>query len=138
MKGQKFVLLSRWENLTQDQRAGLRELFRVNRRLCKAYLLKESFGQLWDYRRPAWARRFFDQWRSGLKRQRLPSFEKFAATVERHWDGIEAYCHAGNKVALGFVEALNGRIRALQRRACGYRDEDCFRLKILTCMLPKL
>jgi len=28
----------------------------------EAYLLKESFGQLWDYHSPAWARKFFDQW----------------------------------------------------------------------------
>jgi transposase len=138
VKGQKFVLLSNWDNLTADKQNGLQELFRVNRRLCKAYLLKESFGRLWDYQRPAWARRFFDHWRDSLRWQRLPSFEKFARLVEKHWDGIEAYCHAENKVALGFVEGMNNRIRALQRRAYGYRDEDYFRLKILTCMLPKL
>jgi transposase len=138
VKGKKFVLLSRWDNLRADQQHMLGELFRVNRRLCKAYLLKESFGQLWDYRRPGWARRFFDGWRDSLKWQRLPSFEKFARMVEDHWDGIEAYCHVENKVALGFVEGMNNRIRALQRRAYGYRDEDYFRLKILACMLPKL
>lgn len=138
VKGKKFVLLSRWDNLTADKRQGLRELFRVNRRLCKAYLLKESFGQLWDYQRPIWARRFFDRWCDSLKWQRLPSFVKFARLVEKHWDGIEAYCLEENKVALGFVEGMNNRIRALQRRAYGYRDEDYFRLKILTCMLPKL
>jgi transposase len=138
VKGKKFVLLSRWDNLRADQQHHLGELFRVNRRLCKAYLLKESFGQLWDYQRPGWARRFFDRWRDALKWQRLPSFEKFARMVEDHWDGIEAYCHVENKVALGFVEGMNNRIRALQRRAYGYRDEDYFRLKILTCMMPKL
>jgi len=138
IKGTKFVLLSRWENLTPEKRDALDELFRVNRRLCKAYLLKESFGQLWNYRRPGWARRFFRQWRTSLRWQRLPSFEQFASMVESHWDGIEAYCHADNKVALGFVEALNNRIGVLQRRAYGYRDEEYFRLKILTCMLPKL
>lgn len=138
IKGQKFVLLSRWDNLNSDKRQGLRELFRVNRRLCKAYLLKESFGQLWDYQRPGWARRFFERWRKELRWQRMPSFEKFATLIETHWDGIEAYCHVDNKVALGFVESLNNHIRVLQRRAYGYRDEDYFRLKVLTCMLPKL
>jgi transposase len=138
VKGKKFVLLSRWDNLTPEKQQGLLELFRVNRRLCKAYLLKESFGQLWSYLRPGWARRFFDRWRAALKWQRLPSFEKFAALVENHWDGIEAYCQVENKVALGFVESLNNRIRVLQRRAYGYRDEEYFRLKVLTCMLPKL
>ena len=60
--------------------------------------------------------------------------------VEKHWDGIvNAYPHhAENKVALGFVEGLNNKIRAIQRRAYGFRDEEYLRLKILTCMLPKL
>lgn len=138
VKGKKFVLLSRWDNLSQDKQQALLELFRVNRRLCKAYLLKESFGQLWSYLRPGWARRFFDRWRAELRWQRLPSFVKFANLVENHWHGIEAYCQVDNKVALGFIESLNNRIRVLQRRAYGYRDEDYFRLKVLTCMLPKL
>jgi transposase len=38
---------------------------------------------------------------------------------------------------LGFVEGLNNKIRAIQRRAYGFRDEEYLRLKILTCMLPK-
>jgi transposase len=138
IKGQRYNLLSRWENLTLKGKQSLKLLFRVNRRLNKAYLLKESFGQLWDYNRPGWARRFFENWKDALKWQRLEPFRKFARMVEAHWDGIEAYCHEENKVALGFVEGLNNKIRSIQQRAFGYRDEEYFRLKILTCMLPKL
>ena len=54
------------------------------------------------------------------------------------WDGIAAYCRAENKVSLGFVEGLNGKIRVLQRRAYGLRDKEYLRLKILTSMLPEL
>ena len=43
-----------------------------------------------------------------------------------------------NKVSLGFVEGLNNKIRVIQRRAYGLRDEEYLRLKVLTCMLPKL
>jgi hypothetical protein len=43
-----------------------------------------------------------------------------------------------NKVSLGFVEGLNNKIRVIQRRAYGLRDEEYLRLKILTCMLPPL
>jgi len=138
IKGQRYHLLSRWENLTVEGKQALKLLFRANKRLNKAYLLKESFGQLWHYNRPGWARRFFKNWKDALKWQRLEPFRKFAAMIEAHWDGIEAYCHVENKTALGFVEALNNNIRVLQRRAYGYRDEEYFRLKILTCMLPKL
>jgi transposase len=138
IKGQRYALLSHWGNLTADGRAALKLLFKANQRLNKAYLLKESFGQLWDYRSPQWARRFFYQWREALRWQRLYPFERFALMVITHWDGIEAYCHDENKVPLGFVEGLNNKIRAIQRRAYGLRDEDYLRLKILTCMLPKL
>jgi transposase len=138
IKGQKYHLLTRWKNLTIEGKQALNLLFRANKRLNKAYILRESFGQLWDYNRPTWARRFFDNWRSSLRWQRLEPFQKFADMVEAHWDGIESYCHVENKVPLGFVEGINNKIRALQRRAYGYRDEEYFRLKILTCMLPKL
>lgn len=43
-----------------------------------------------------------------------------------------------NKVPLGFVEGINNKIRTIQRRAYGFRDEEYLRLKILTCTLPKL
>jgi transposase len=56
--------------------------------------------------------------------------------IDRHWDGIAAYCKPENKVSLGFVEGLNNKIRVIQRRAYGLRDEEYLRLKILTCMLP--
>ena len=138
IKGQRYTLLSRWKNLTYDGKKTLKLLFKSNRRLNKAYLLQESFGQLWEYERPRWARRFFFNWRESLRWQRLEPFERFADMVVDHWDGIEAYCHEENKVPLGFVEGLNNKFRAIQRRAFGYRDEEYLRLKILTCMLPKL
>lgn len=138
IKGQRFALLSRWRNLTLPGKRGLRLLFHANKRLYTAYTLKESFEQLWDYDVAGWARRFFENWRESLKWQRLKPFEKFAAMIDAHWDGIVAYCPEENKVALGFVEGLNNKFRVLQRRAYGYRDEDYLRLKILTCMLPKI
>jgi transposase len=138
IKGQKYTLLSHRENLTPTGRHNLRKLLAANKRLNTAYLLKESFGQLWDYEREGWARRFFDNWRASLKWQRLEPYEKFAQMIDRHWDGIAAYCKPENKVSLGFVEGLNNKIRVIQRRAYGLRDEEYLRLKILTCMLPEL
>ena len=138
IKGQKYTLLSRRENLDLDGRRALKTLLAANKRLNTAYLLKESFGQLWDYEREGWARRFFENWRASLKWQRLKPYEKFAAMIDRHWDGIAAYCNPENKVSLGFVEGSNNKIRVIQRRAYGLRDEEYLRLKILTCMLPAI
>jgi len=138
IKGQKYTLLSHRENLTLEGRQSLKTLLAANKRLHTAYLLKESFGQLWDYEREGWARRFFENWRASLKWQRLEPYEKFAQMIDRHWDGIAAYCKPENKVSLGFVEGLNNKIRVIQRRAYGLRDQEYLRLKILTCMLPAI
>ena len=138
IKGQKYTLLSHRENLTLKGRRALNKLLAANKRLHIAYLLKESFGQLWDYEKEGWARKFFENWKSSLKWQRVAPYEKFARMIENHWEGIAAYCKPENKVPLGFVEGLNNKIRVLQRRAYGIRDEEYLRLKVLTCMLPEI
>jgi transposase len=138
IKGQKYTLLSRRENLDTEGRLALRTLLKANKRLNVAYLLKESFCQLWEYKKEGWARKFFDNWRSSLKWQRLRPYEEFARMIESHWDGIAAFIQSEEKVSLGFVEGLNNKIRVLQRRAYGLRDEEYLRLKVLTCMLPAI
>jgi transposase len=138
IKGQKYTLLSRRTNLSVSGKRALDLLLKANKRLNTAYLLKESFGQLWDYKREPWARTFFENWRASLKWQRLKKYEKFVQMIDEHWDGIAAYCKPENKVSLGFVEGLNAKIRVIQRRAYGFRDEEYLRLKVLTCMLPEL
>jgi len=138
IKGQKYTLLSRKRSLSTGGRKALKILLKANKRLNTAYLLKESFSQLWEYQQEGWARKFFENWRGSLKWQRLRSYEEFAEMIESHWEGIAAFIQLENKVSLGFVEGLNNKIRVLQRRAYGLRDDEYLRLKVLTCMLPAI
>lgn len=135
IKGQRYTLLSHKANLDTQGRRSLKLLLKANKRLHKAYLLKESFGQLWDYSYPASARKFFENWKAQLRWQKLEPFEKFAAMIEEHWDGIVSYCHPDNKVSLGFMEGLNNKIRVIQRRAYGIRSDEYLRLKVLTSFI---
>ena len=138
IKGQRYTLLSRRKNLSLNGRRALKKLLEANRRLNTAYLLKETFGQLWDYRTERGARAFFERWQDSLKWQRLQPYRKFAELgFESHWDGIASYCHPEHKVSLG-LEGINNKIRVLQRRAYGYRDEDFLKLKIVAAFLPPL
>jgi transposase len=138
IQSQRDTRLSHRENLSHDGKASLKKLLKANRRIHTAYLLKESFGQLWDYRTERGVRAFFERWRDGLKWQRLVPYVKFAKRIERHWEGIASYCHPENKIRLGLVEGLNNKIRVIQRRAYGYRDEEYLRLKIIAAFLPPL
>jgi transposase len=138
IKGQQYGLLSHKENLTSAGKQSLKLLLKAHTRLNTAYILRESFAQLWTYNSEVWAWKFFDNWRAPRRWQRLAPYVKFADMTERHWDGIAAYCKPENKVALGFVEGLNNKIRVIQRRAYGLRDEEYLKLKILTANLPEL
>jgi len=135
IKGQRYTLLSHKANLDTDGRRSLKLLLKANKRLHKAYLLKESFGQLWDYSYPASARKFFENWKAQLHWQKLEPYEKFAAMIESHWDGIVSYCHPDNKVSLGFMEGLNNKIRVIQRRAYGIKNAEYLRLKVLSSFI---
>lgn len=138
IKGQKYHLLSHRSNLQFSGKKALDILLAANKRLNTAYILKESFGQLWNYSSETWARKFFDNWKSSLKWQRLEPYEKFSRLVERHWDGIAVFCKEEDKIPLGFVEGLNNKIRVIQRRSYGLHDEEYLKLKVLSCMLPEI
>jgi transposase len=128
VRGKRWLLLRRWADLERDQRQTLRELFALNRRLAKAYLLKEQLTQLWTYTYEAAARRFLAHWLQALRWQRLPAFQKLGQLLTRHLDGIVSYCH--DPVPFGKVEAINGNIRAMLRRGRGYRDHEYLLLKV--------
>lgn len=120
VRGKRWLLLSRWVNLDDGKRQLLNDLFRLNRRLLKAYLLKESLDRLWSYRYEGAALRYLNQWIDQLRWQRLKPFEKLARMLLRHQEGLLNYCRY--KVPFGVVEAVNGNIKALLRRGRGYRN----------------
>ena len=127
VKGKKWLLLSRWKNLARSQRGVLNRLFQLNRRVFKAYLLKESLEQLWDYRYEGAMLNYLRKWIDQLRWQRLPSFQKLAETLIKHLDGILNYCRT--KVRFGVVEAINGNIRMLINRGRGYKNMRYLLLK---------
>ena len=127
VKGKKWLLLSRWKNLARRQRGVLNRLFQLNRRVFKAYVLKESLEQLWDYRYEGAMLNYLRKWIDQLRWQRLPSFQKLAETLIKHLDGILNYCRT--KVRFGVVEAINGNIRMLINRGRGYKNMRYLLLK---------
>ncbi len=127
--GKKFLLLSRLAHVRGKAREALKQLLGANRRLLRAHLLKESFGHLWAYRSKTWARKFFAHWVEQLKWSRLEPYHKFARMVERHLEGILAYCD--KPVSLGYIEGSNLKARNIIRRAYGYRDKEYMKLKII-------
>jgi transposase len=120
VKGKRWLLLSRWVHLDTGQKQQLNKLFALNRRVLKAYLLKESLDRLWTYHYEGAMMRYLQNWMDQLRWQRLQPFEKLAQMLVDHLEGILNYCRT--KVAMGVVEAVNGNIKSLLRRGRGYQN----------------
>ena len=127
VKGKRWLLLSRWVHLHTDKKRQLNQLFALNRRVMKAYLLKESLDRLWSYTYEGAMLRYLQSWIDQLRWQRLKPMEKLAHMLLDHVEGILNYCRI--KVPFGVVEAVNGNIKALLRRGRGYRDLNYLLLK---------
>jgi transposase len=136
VKGKRWLLLSRWVNLDSGKKRQLNTLFALNRRVLKAYLLKESLDRLWTYHYEGAMLRYLQNWLDQLRWQRLKPFEKLAQMLLDHLEGILNYCRT--KVSMGVVEAVNGNIKSLLRRGRGYRNLHYLLLKAQRMAVTKI
>jgi transposase len=120
VKGMRYVLLKNYGDLSSWERSRLSTVQDTNRRLYRAYLLKETLAQALDYRQPWRARRALKQWLAWASRSKLPPFVKLARTIRKHLEGIVAYIRT--RLTNGLVEGLNTKLRMVARRAFGFHS----------------
>lgn len=134
LSGKKFILMARRSRVLGKAREALDLILAASPKLYKAHLLKELFGRMWDYSYKGCAMRFWADWKAELKWTRMKPYRNFVKMVERHLDGILAYCD--KKVSLGYIESANLKARNVIRRAYGYRDKDYMKLKVIQGCTP--
>jgi len=82
---------------------------------------------VWTYRYEGAMLRYLQSWIDELRLARLAPFHKLAQMLLDHLDGILNYCRT--KVRFGVVEAINGNIKTLLRRAAAIRISPTLLLK---------
>ena len=127
-RGKRWLLLRRWKTVRGSKRRELQTLFAANRRLFKAYVLREQLDRLLTYKTRPGVLNFLNGWINALRWQRLPEMERLGEFLFRHIEGIAAYCD--HPVRFGVVESINTTIKAVLRRARGMRDERMLLLKL--------
>jgi len=131
LKKSRWALLKNPWNLTVRQGQKLSELKRTNQPLYRAYLLKESLARGMDYRQPKRAAEHLDSWCQWASHCQLEPFVRLAQTIKQHKEGILAYVETG--LSNGVVEGINNKIRAIIRRAYGFRNLEALKAMIFLC-----
>lgn len=129
MKHKRFVILKRSKNLDRKQKEDLQTIMKRNKRLFKAYLLKEQLSDILDEEDEETAIERLREWVKNVKKSRLPQFRKLLQTLQNYLYGVLNYFKY--RLTNAASEAFNNKIGLLKRRAYGYRDLEYFKLKII-------
>jgi transposase len=122
VKGTRWSLLKAPANQSIYQLATLAEVQAHNRRLYRAFLLREELRLLYHLDDPALAPEHLDAWLAWASRSRLRPFIRLARTLREHRDGILAAIRLG--LSNGRLEGLNSKIRLISHRAFGFHSAD--------------
>lgn len=130
LKGIRWLLLKRTDNLDDRRREPQRLLraLKLNESLATAYYLKDDLNQFWQQPDKATAAKFLDAWLRDAWNSGIRLLMKFANTLASRRRSLLAWYDY--RISTGPLEAVNNKIRLLNRQAFGYRDTEFFTLKL--------
>ncbi len=124
----KYLWLYSEENLPERDRERFDELKDANLKTARAWAIKESLRELWDYRRAGWARHFWKRWYFWATHSRLKAVIDVAKMLERHLEGVLNFF--AHRVTNAVSEGLNSKIQTIKKMAYGFRNKEHFKTAI--------
>jgi len=128
IKGQRYNLLRHPENLAPTGQDSLHRLLEINENIHTAYVLKDHFRFVWDYKKAGWARRYLLQWAAWAKESGIEAMARFANGIERDIEGIVSWSR--HKITNAKIESFNSKISQIIFKTRGIRSLDYLYLKL--------
>lgn len=124
----KYLWLNNPENLNAQAAARFAELQAVELKTGRAHAIKEALRQLWSYTSAAWALKFWKRWYFWATHSRLQPIIAAAKLIARHLPNVLTYFE--HRITNAVAEGLNSKIATIQKRACGFRNRDHFKIAV--------
>ena len=126
--GSKYLWLTNPKNMTDQAKARFAELKTAELQTGRAWAIKESLRQLWSYTSTTWATKFWGRWYFWATHSRLTPMIAAAKLIARHLPNVLTYFT--HRITNAVAEGLNSKIATIQKRACGYRNPDNFKIAV--------
>lgn len=130
VKGIRYLLLMRRENVAEEKLPRLDEALRHNKPLFTGYLLKEALGLLWEQPTYGQMRSFLHEWCAWADESGIRQMRQVARTLLSHKSGILSWWK--HRINNGRMEGINNKIKTLLRQTYGLRDERYLMLRLLS------
>lgn len=124
----KYLWLTNPENLTDKARERFAALQSAELKTGRAWALKEALRTLWGYTSETWAAKFWKRWYFWATHSQLPSMIEAAKLIARHLPNVFTYFT--HRITNAVAEGLNSKIATVQKRACGYRNPEHFKIAV--------
>ena len=126
----RFIYIKRGSKRTTEETCQLEDVMSDNKMFFELELIKERILTMFDATVDvASARAIFEEVGAWIFEAGFPALKKWYRKTFRIWPKIEAYFI--ERATSSMSEGFNNVIKALKRRAFGYKDMDYFKHKIL-------
>ena len=140
LKRTRWALLRRADKIGTREQATVATVKKINAPLYRAYLLKETFLNIFNCPDRRCAEQALDRWLAWACRSRLHPFVRLSRTVRQKADGILEFIDS--KLTNARLEGMNNKIRLLSHRAYGFHSAAPLIATIYLCCskieLPEL
>jgi transposase len=128
----KYIFLKKASRRTAVESRLIEDVMKDNESFYRLEIIKERMLSLFD--EPTAERALFVWTEIGdwIKRSQFIHLSRWYETMSKKWDRIAAYFEF--RVTTSLSEGINNVIKAVKRRAYGYRNMNYFRLKIMQVM----
>ena len=124
VKGLRWLLGMHSRNRSKVQTRMINKLRNSNRRIHRAWVLKDEFEHFWNYSYVGSAKNFLKRWMTAALKSRIPSLRKFVDTLKEHFENILSFVERPLTNAVG--EGINRIIKIVKNRASGFRSLESF------------
>jgi transposase len=124
----KYLWLTNPANMTDEASARFDELKGAELKTARAWAIKEALRELWSYTSAAWAAKFWKRWYFWATHSRLAPMIAAAKLIARHLPNVLTYF--AHRITNAVAEGLNSKIATVQKRACGFRNPNHFKIAV--------
>lgn len=124
LRGLRWLLFMHSAHRSKKDSRILNALRKGNRRIHRAWVLKDEFEQFWEYGAPWAAERFIKRWCTAALKSRLEPIRDFVKMLRKHVHRILPFIEKA--ITNAKAEGLNRIIRIVKNRASGFRSLPAF------------
>jgi transposase len=128
LTGTKYAWLRNPAHFSRQGWREFRALRRSTLKVARAWALKESVADLWEYRYVGAARTFFRRWYYWATHSRLKPMIEKARMLKTHLENILTYLR--HRITNATAEGLNSKIQWIRYTARGFRNRENFKTGI--------